>query len=70
MKIKVTDIPTTFNYLGNKSTGEVHYIPCDTTMCHLDKIIKSGNGVVFIPDTIEEAYSCDYDSCVYCTYFV
>ncbi len=56
-------------FLGNRNKMEVH----DQTKedrsqggCQIDEFLMSGHGVEFVPDTIEQAHSENYDNCAKC----
>lgn len=63
-------MPTTtrygFQYLGNKSTKEVHNLYNEKPQCQINEILVSGNAVRFTPDTLDEAHRNGYDNCAYC----
>lgn len=60
--------PTNKKYLGNSDSDnmEVHDLGKEKPQCQIDEIIKSGNAVIFDPDTLEQAHNEDYDNCAYC----
>lgn len=56
----------TERFLGNSNTREVHDLWREQTNCQIDEIIRAGNGVVFSPDTLEQAHAEGYDNCGWC----
>lgn len=66
MAIPVRARPTTDRYLGNTNTMEVHDLRNEKAQCQIDEIIHAGHGVVFSPDTLEQAHLEGYDNGAYC----
>lgn len=56
-------------YLGNKNKTEVHDLQKEDVSksgCQIDEILKAGNAVSFIPDSVEQAQREGYDNCAKC----
>lgn len=68
MAIPINNRPTDKRYLGNSDPAhmEVHDLENEKPQCQIDEIIKTGNAVVFSPDTLEQAKSEGYDNCAFC----
>ena len=60
--------PTNKKYLGNSDPDhmEVHDLLKEKPQCQIDEIIRSGNAVIFDPDTLEQAHNEGYDNGAYC----
>jgi hypothetical protein len=60
--------PTNKKYLGNSDPDhmEVHDLWNEKPQCQIDEIIRSGNAVIFNPDTLEQAHNEGYDNGAYC----
>jgi len=60
--------PTNKKYLGNSDPYhmEVHDLLNEKPQCQIDEIIRSGNAVIFNPDTLEQVHNEGYDNCAYC----
>ena len=68
MSYPVVGRPTKKRYLGNDdpSIMEVHDLHQETAHCCIDEIIDGGHGVVFMPDTLEQAVEEGYGKCASC----
>lgn len=56
-------------FLGNKNHMEVHDTTKEDTSqsgCQIDEFLQAGNGVYFIPDSLNQAHSEGYDNCAKC----
>jgi len=64
-----TKTRTGHRFLGNKNTKEVHDLEKEDTSgsgCQIDEILRADNAVYFIPDTLAQAKSENYDNCAKC----
>ena len=52
-------------FLGNKNTTEVHDLSRPNANCQTNEI-KLKHKKYFIPDTLDQAHSENYDNCAYC----
>jgi hypothetical protein len=68
MATTISTRPTDNRFVGNKDPNhtEVHDLTNESGNCQIDEIISAGNGVVFSPDTLDQAHSEDYDNCSWC----
>jgi len=66
MSLRMTHSRIGIVHLGNRNTLEVHRLPNETQQCQISEILRTGHGVKFVPDTIEEAHKNRYDNCAYC----
>ena len=56
-------------FLGNKNKREVHDLTNEDRKpngCQIDEFLRAGNGVYFVPDTLQQAQSEGYDNCAKC----
>ena len=55
-------------FLGNKSPSrmEVHNLRSETKNCQIEEILRAGNAVRFLPDTLQQAHAEGCDNCAYC----
>ena len=68
MATSIYSRPTDKKYLGNSDPDhmEIHNLLNEKPQCQIDEIIRSGNAVIFNPDTLEQAHNEGYDNCAYC----
>lgn len=53
-------------FLGNKHKKEVHDLTNEKPQCQIDEILRAGNAVRFLPDTLAQAQREGYDNGAYC----
>ena len=56
-------------FLGNRNHMEVHDIQKEDMSlsgCQIDEFLKAGHGIYFIPDSLNQAHSENYDNCAKC----
>ncbi len=59
----------TGRYLGNNNPygdHEVHDLNNEKSQCQIDTILRNGNGVGFVPDTLSQAHAERFDNCAWC----
>jgi hypothetical protein len=68
MASRVYSRPTYNRYLGNDSSTkmEVHDLQNESTQCQIDEIIRAGHGVVFSPDSADQARREGFNNCHWC----
>ncbi len=58
--------PSAKRFLGNQSKKEVHDLNSEKVNCQIDEIIRAGNAVTFLPDTLAQAHAEGYDNGYWC----
>lgn len=66
MATPINSRPRNQNYLGNRSTHEVHSLRAERGQCQIDEIVRNGNAVSFTPDNLVRAQIEGYDNCAWC----
>jgi hypothetical protein len=58
--------PSFNQFLGNSNAKEVHDLKKEQGACQIDTVLRGRHGVVFFPDTVEQAHREEYDDCGHC----
>lgn len=69
MAMRIHSSPFNKRYLGDDKNMVVHDLENENPMpnaCQIDEIIRKGNAIVFMRDTLEDANDEGYDNCKSC----